>query len=432
MKKLLKLVREKKSLPKSRRKEKSRSKGNEGSSRGALKKNVFPRSSQKIQKTPRFSPSAREATASAPGKILWIGGYSVLEKGYCSLVTAVDKRVFAVARAYKQIILSSPQYGFQVPASFDRQTGKLVLGQDVPAAKFVAKGVEIALSYLSAKKVSLKKIFLETRGDEAFGVGGGKSGLGSSAAATSACVACVLAFHGVHPSPKLVNNLSQIAHSLAQGKVGSGFDVAAACFGSISYSRYSPELVSSLGSSPSPWQIARLADSEWDYSVEKISLPPEMRVVFTNVEGTSASTTEMVKKVFGWKKAHPLQYASLVEELDGANQRAIICLKKRDWTGFQNNFFRGRALTKKLGFLSGAQVEPPLLSELVDDSLRNGAFVCKLPGAGGGDSVAALCLSEFGEKKLKQFWSNYPRVRLRTINLKPSAEGVRVGDKAVF
>lgn len=380
---------------------------------------------------PRFFPSARSVAASAPGKILWVGGYSVLEKGSSSLVTAVDKRVFATATEYGQIVLSSPQYEFQVAAKFDEKSCKLVLEREVPAARFVAKAAEVSLAYLSVKKIPLKKFFLETRGDEAFGMGGGKSGLGSSAAACAAVVACVLSFHAFHASQKLVNNLSQIAHSLAQGKVGSGFDVAAACFGSCAYSRYSPELVSSLGSSPSSKQIAALADSEWDYSVEKIALPSELRIVFANIEGSSASTTEMVRKAMEWKKAHPTHYYSLVQELDDANQKAIASLKKRDWTGFQNFFILGRVLTKKLGRLAGAQIEPPELSELVEESGRNGAFACKLPGAGGGDAIAALCLSESGEKKLKQFWSNYSRVKLRLVELAASSEGVQVGAQTV-
>ena len=386
----------------------------------------------KKQRVLRPSLSARSVNASAPGKILWIGGYSVLEKGNVSLVTAVDRRVYATASAFKQIVLSSPQYNFRVSAEFDKKSGKLSLEHEVPAAKFIAKAVEISLCYLIAKKFALKNFFLETRGDEAFGVGDGKSGLGSSAAATAASVAGVLAFHGLPSSQTLVHNLSQIAHSLAQGKVGSGFDIAAACFGSCAYSRYSPLLVSSLGASPSPQQVASLADSQWDYSVEKISLPAELRIVFANVEGTSASTTEMVKKVMEWKRTHPEKYASLIEELDNSNGSAIASLKKRDWTGFQNSFFRGREITRKLGFASGAQIEPQQLADLVDDSLRNGAFACKLPGAGGGDSIVALCLSEFGEKKLRQYWRQQSHARLNVIVLGASQQGVVSDSGTVF
>lgn len=38
----------------------------------------------------------------------------------------------------------------------------------------------------------------------------------------------------------LAHNLAQFVHCLAQGKVGSGFDVSAAVFGSQLYTRFNP------------------------------------------------------------------------------------------------------------------------------------------------------------------------------------------------
>ncbi len=367
-------------------------------------------------------------TASAPGKILWLGGYSVLEKGNASFVCAVDKRVKATLKHSKgKIVLSSPQYSFEVACSFDKQKGKLILEQPVPAARFVAKAVEVALCYLSAKKVAIENFSLSTFGDSEFGVGGGKSGLGSSAAATVACVAGVLAFHGIAPRGKneiLVHNLSQISHSLAQGKVGSGFDIAAACFGSCEYSRYSPQLISNLGESPIPKQIAELVDSKWDYSIEKIALPPSLRIVLANVVASSASTTEMVKKVSEWKKNSPNDYALIVKSLNDSNKEAIAALKKGELEKFKDNFESGWQLTVELGCASGAQICPPLLGELLAESSRHGAFVAKLPGAGGGDSVAAICLSEKEEKQLKSFWKSYKQVKLGILPVQASATGV--------
>ena len=45
---------------------------------------------------------------------------------------------------------------------------------------------------------------------------------------------------------ELIHNVAQFAHSKAQGKVGSGFDVSAAIFGSQIYNRFSPECLSAL------------------------------------------------------------------------------------------------------------------------------------------------------------------------------------------
>lgn len=85
-----------------------------------------------------------------------------------------------------------------------------------------------------------------------------KTGLGSSAAMTTAVVAALLHYLGVVKlsSPKdyherkdtadldLVHKIAQTAHCIAQGKVGSGFDVSSAVYGSQRYVRFSPELIS--------------------------------------------------------------------------------------------------------------------------------------------------------------------------------------------
>jgi phosphomevalonate kinase len=87
-----------------------------------------------------------------------------------------------------------------------------------------------------------------------------KTGLGSSAAMTTAVVAALLHYLGVvnissskdqHQEKKdttdldVVHMISQTAHCIAQGKVGSGFDVSSAVYGSHRYVRFSPEVISS-------------------------------------------------------------------------------------------------------------------------------------------------------------------------------------------
>lgn len=88
-----------------------------------------------------------------------------------------------------------------------------------------------------------------------------KTGLGSSAALITSLVSGLLLHLGVIPSDsfateggtesasegrKLAHNLSQYIHCLAQGKVGSGFDVSAAVFGSQLYTRFDPTVIEPL------------------------------------------------------------------------------------------------------------------------------------------------------------------------------------------
>ena len=45
---------------------------------------------------------------------------------------------------------------------------------------------------------------------------------------------------------RLAHNASQYIHCLAQGKVGSGFDVSSAVFGSQIYTRFDPQVLQPL------------------------------------------------------------------------------------------------------------------------------------------------------------------------------------------
>lgn len=49
-----------------------------------------------------------------------------------------------------------------------------------------------------------------------------------------------------HNTLNLYHNVAQYAHSRAQGKVGSGFDVSSAIFGSQVYYRFSTECLQRL------------------------------------------------------------------------------------------------------------------------------------------------------------------------------------------
>merc|ERR1711977_471533 len=96
-----------------------------------------------------------------------------------------------------------------------------------------------------------------------------KTGLGSSAALVTAFTGAILSHYlpssiFTLSSPEgrsKLHNLAQAAHCAAQGKVGSGFDVASAVYGSCLYRRFSPGILSEM---PEPGRAsfgARLRDT---------------------------------------------------------------------------------------------------------------------------------------------------------------------------
>lgn len=360
---------------------------------------------------------------SAPGKILWLGGYAVLERPNVSFITGVDKRVSAQAKESEKIVFKSPQFNIQAEGTFDRESKKLVLNDESGKLKFVKTAAEGCLQYFDWKGIAVKNFELETISDVAFGFEV-KAGLGSSAAVTVATVSALFELHGLSLKEhrEQVHKLSQWAHNTAQGKIGSGFDIAAACYGASSYVRYSPEI---LKDNPFP----QVVDKEWDYETSEVPLPEKFHVA-TAALGKSASTSEMVKKINAWKAEHSAEYWTLMNEYNACNAIAIAALKKlhqdhsdKNLNEFKKFFNHSQFLRKQLGVKAGAEIESEEYTLLREESEAQGAFVSCLPGAGGGDSIAAFCLSSEAKKELEAFWAGRG---LKVLDLNVSSEGARV------
>ena len=111
---------------------------------------------------------------------------------------------------------------------------------------------------------------------------------------------------------ELLHALAQLCHCAAQGKVGSGFDVCVAVYGSQRYTRFSPSLIApllALAHGVPPPADALLscvggggrASGGWDHVVEPFQLPPGIEVLMGDVSA-GANTPSMVKKIIQWRK----------------------------------------------------------------------------------------------------------------------------------
>lgn len=357
-------------------------------------------------------------SASAPGKIGWLGGYSVLEKGNTSYLSTVSARVHARVTPSKEIRIHIPQFSVDTNATYRNR--QLNLEKNAPEAKFANAAIEAAYQYLEHAGKTPQPFHLETRTDDAFNVTAGKSGLGSSAAATAAMVHALLALHGIEDL-KITHHCAQAAHANAQGKIGSGYDVAAACFGSIEYQRFTPDTLE---------KFPENADASWNYLVRPLATPDLFQLVFATFPKDSASTPSMVKTVNAWKKTHPTEYQELITRLNDANVNAMGYLDELQTDFSPENLFQfkkwfddGWQLTTQIGEESGTPIQPSQLKGILDGAQEHGAFVAKSPGAGGLDSVAALCLSTEKTNSLKTYLSEKG---LNVFDIQIDNQGVRI------
>ena len=280
-----------------------------------------------------------------------------------------------------------------------------------------------------------------------------KTGMGSSAALTTSLVGALLQwFNVVHlednllkiESKRIIHNVSQLAHAIAQGKLGSGFDVAAAVYGTQMYIRFLAEGFSSCmepNASSHTIYDAVMDKSKWGQTVKQFSLPPNMDIIMGDVCGGSSSTS-MARAVLQWrvdkpeianevwttlantnlelyqsfeqlnelikinevkfqlslKKLSELTYDEWLLENDDDLAKALIHLRQL--------FNKARSYLKQMGEGAGIEIEPDIQTNLADASQAIPGVLCAgVPGAGGIDAIYAIVLSKEARNKVENMWS---------------------------
>jgi len=316
----------------------------------------------------------------------------------------------------------------------------------------------------------------ETKGDdnEIPSVISTKTGLGSSAALVSAIVAAFFAqFNLLTAHNHLAHHLAQFCHCSAQGKVGSGFDVAAAFYGSQRYTRFAPQLIETLLHEasqkplPSATLLSSLQTSPWIQHVP-FSLPPGLHLLLGDVQGGS-ETPGMVKKVLEWRQKQPSLATELWDYLKQLNfeveseLRALGDQAGKDPTGYQAGlqaafdtvpthwsslpalrtlqtliklqkaFLRVRSLLTHMGRMSGTEIEPESQAKLLNlTMLIPGVVFAGVPGAGGFDAIFAVVVRPQTVElsvvvlKVEETWLRHKVKRLRLDADSENTAGLRV------
>ncbi len=309
-------------------------------------------------------------TADAPGKLILLGEYAVLE-GAPALVGAVARRARVTIENADRFSLRSSMLESDVP--FQLNAGQVVFARNIPEPDRDRLGVfrscmESALRTLAMPLDDPVQISVDT---SAFFLPDGhrKLGVGSSAALTVSLTAALYAFTGTAdvrvPDRKRLLAESMGAHRMAQSNTGSGVDIAASVYGGVF--RY--QLSESDPSAP-----AKMSPTH---------LTPDLATVAIWT-GRSASTPEMVARVNRFKMANPKQYATLLDHMTALSRSGIAALGEGDTGAFLEAVRGYRDAMDKLGVAS----DTPILSsdhrEINRICSRYGLSY-KPSGAGGGD-----------------------------------------------
>lgn len=324
-----------------------------------------------------------------------------------------------------------------------------------------------------------------------------KTGLGSSAALITSLVSALLLHLGVIASDsfasqgglesasegrKLAHNVSQYIHCLAQGKVGSGFDVSSAVFGSQIYTRFDPQVIqplmeNHLESVQSLSRILSPSNPAWDYRVAPFKLPPYTRLMLADVDSGS-DTPSLVGKVLKWRKERPAEADALWEKLNEHNQafsrvllqlsdlhaaqpelysvvvRYLASLQSAQWLAHPNipgdklkiiEAFAEvhrlseaiRASMREMGTQAGVPIEPAEQTALLNACVSvAGVIGGGVPGAGGYDAVWVLVFDpadipaeHLPSARVEAQWQSWTGLSVSPLSASESpAKGVRVED----
>ncbi|XP_028759492.1 phosphomevalonate kinase, peroxisomal-like [Neltuma alba] len=487
--------------------------------------------------------------ASAPGKVLITGGYLILERPNAGLVLSTSARFYAIVKplyeetksdsyagASANVKVTSPQLSREGMYKLDLENLTI---QCVSSSETRNSFVEYAIQYSVAaaqatfdknKKNLLHNVLLKGLGITILGcngfysyrnqieelglpltpeslanfppftsitfnvgdVNGGnckpevaKTGLGSSAAMTTAVAASVLHYLGVvklssskdHQERKdtsdldVVHKIAQTAHCVAQGKVGSGFDVCSAVYGSQHYVRFSPDLISSAQAAeravPLPEVILGILKGKWDHERTEFSLPPLMNLLLGEPGIGGSSTPSMVGAVRKWQKSDPQKSLDTWRRLLDANSalegrlKLLTKLAKEQWDAYRCvinkcskltsdkwieqafepnkeavvNALQGakdamlliRSLMRRMGEAAGVPIEPESQTQLLDATMKlEGVLLSGVPGAGGFDAIFAVTLGD-SSKDVTKVWSSLNVLAL-LVREDPNGVGLETAD----
>ncbi|KAK0391009.1 hypothetical protein NLU13_0511 [Sarocladium strictum] len=418
---------------------------------------------------------------SAPGKVLLAGGYLVLDRAYTGLVFGLSARINVIAGEIhsspgvqvSEIVVDSPQfldaqwrYGYhRAGEGGGISVTQLQVGDRVSRNPFVETTLSYALTYIDRitgrqdqHKLTSARLIILADNDyysnpgtgssrfAKFGVplsGANKTGLGSSAALVTSLTASLL----VHYLPaekfdltsalgqRTLHNLAQAAHCAAQGKVGSGFDVAAAVYGSCLYRRFSPSTLSSIPEPGAPGfseALAAVVDSDWDVDVrsEGLAVPAGVTLRMCDVD-CGSQTVGMVKKVLAWRSRDADKSKQLWDDLQQHNEALAAALSSSDTDALPGKITAIRDLIREMSSLSDVPIEPSSQTELLDAVSRiEGVFGGVVPGAGGFDAAALLMRDDAETKQrvdgfLAKWTEQNNGSRVKLLEVKGEMEGVR-------
>lgn len=310
---------------------------------------------------------------SAPGKLILLGEYAVLEEAPC-LVSAVQKRCTTDISSHSDdsIRIESsrddvPTAEFTIDDDGEFHYAADFSSEDYKRLRFVLSTLENVVEQTEQDYTGIN-IYINT--DRFFHPSGQKLGLGASAAITVSLLEALMKYSGtVLNSEQLYSRAFKI-HRKAQGGLGSGMDIAASSMGGVI-----------------EYQLS--AGDKSNGIIKQVQWPDNLKMM-SIWAGHSASTQNMVQQVQAYRDAHPADYNAVMEPMKNISKAGCDAFGNNDAEGFTEAIADFVGQEQKLGEASQADIISDAHQE-IGRLVQEAGGIYKPSGAGGGDIGVAFC-----------------------------------------
>jgi len=282
--------------------------------------------------------------ASAPGKLMLFGEHAVIYDKLC-IVASVDHRISVSLekRNDNNIILTAPELNIK----------NQIISDNLEKSHFKKVSFILAAVNNFFKKYNIKSgLDIKTKSEFS-----DKIGLGSSSAVVVAAIKGLSELFKIKINEKEIFDLSYQTVLDVQG-LGSGFDVAAAVYGSILLFVTGGKIIS---------------------PIEITDMP-----LIVGYTGVKADTPTLVKMVREKKSKEPDKINNIFNEIENIVNLAKSEIENKNWEEVGKLMNLNQDLLRELG------VSSKELENLIKVALDSGAYGAKLSGAGGGDCMLAI------------------------------------------
>jgi len=315
--------------------------------------------------------------ASAPGKLVLVGEYAVLD-GAPAIVSAVDVRARAKVMAIpgKESIFFDAADGRAFYFIVDADSGLRWVGERPETSGAILEAIISSCIEHSVLFDDGPSFRVSMNSDDFFAHIGGrwtKLGVGSSAAVLVALVGALVTELNLAMSSDALLAVCQAAHHRFQGGRGSGADVAIAVYGGVAVVRRD-EASQGIDATACGW--------------------PDGLSVLPIWSGVSASTPELLLRFEQFRGDNPAGYRRHLRQLKALSEQACVAWTEQSVVDILNMLAGYDEALRALDGDAriGIDTEPHArIRQLVE---RHGA-VYKISGAGGGDF--GLAMADSGE-----------------------------------